>query len=277
MVAALCALGASLAWGVGDFLGGLKSREVPLLLVLMLSQVSGLIGIGLVVAVAGNAPPDAAVLWAPVAAVFGTLGLAAFYRGMAVGSISVVAPIAAVAAVVPVTFGIATGDDVSPLQLVGFALALVGVALASLERDHMGATTVASGVPWALVAVVGFGGYYIPMHEASGQDFLWAAFVFRASVALFALVAWIVLRPPLAQARGHLTAIVLVGLADTAGNTLFAAAANQGAVSIVSVLATLYPVTTIVLAAIVLDERVRRTQRLGIAAALAGVVLISAG
>lgn len=277
MIAALCALGASIAWGVGDFLGGLKSRAVPLLLVLMLSQVSGFVGIGIVAALAGNPPPDASILWASVAAVFGTLGLAAFYRGMAVGSMSVVAPIAAVAAVVPVTFGIATGDDVSALQVVGFALALVGVALASLERDHMGAARVASGVPWAIVAVVGFGGYYVPMHEASEQDFLWAAFVFRGSVAAFALAAWVVLRPPLAHARGHLAAIALIGLADTAGNTLFAAAANQGEVSIVSVLATLYPVTTILLAAIVLDERVRRTQRFGIVAALAGVVLISAG
>lgn len=277
MIAALCALGASIAWGVGDFLGGLKSRAVPLLLVLMLSQVSGFVGIGAVVALAGNPPPDASVLWASAAAVFGTLGLAAFYRGMAVGSMSVVAPIAAVAAVVPVTFGIATGDDVSAPQVAGFALALLGVALASLERDHLGATRVASGVPWAIVAVVGFGGYYVPMHEASEQDFLWAAFVFRGSVAAFALAAWVVLRPPLAHARGHLAAIALIGLADTAGNTLFAAAANQGEVSIVSVLATLYPVTTILLAAIVLDERVRGTQRLGIVAALAGVVLISAG
>jgi drug/metabolite transporter (DMT)-like permease len=277
LLAAVCALGASIAWGVGDFLGGLKSRSVPLLVVLLLAQVSGVVGIGILVLVAGNPPPDESVLWAALAAVFGTLGLAAFYRGMAVGSMSVVAPIAAVAAVVPVTFGVATGDDVSVLQAAGFVLALVGVALASFERDSAGAARLASGVPWGIVAIVGFGGYYIPMHEASEHDFLWAAFVFRGSVAVVAFAAWLVLRPPLAAARGHLGAIALVGLADTAGNALFAAASSQGEVSVVSVLATLYPVTTIVLAAIVLDERVRGAQRLGIVAALAGVVLISAG
>ena len=277
MVAALCALGASLAWGVGDFLGGLKSRSVPLLVVLMLAQISGVVGIGILVLAAGNPPPGPSVLWASLAAVFGTLGLAAFYRGMAVGSMSIVAPIAAVAAIVPVTFGVATGDDVSALQAAGFVLALAGVALAAIDRDPTGAARLASGVPWGLLAIVGFGGYYIPMHEASEQDFLWAAFVFRASVAVFALVAWLILRPPLSRARGHLAAIALIGLADTAGNALFAAAASQGEVSVVSVLATLYPVTTIVLAAIVLDERVRRSQQLGIMAALAGVVLISAG
>ena len=277
MLAAVCALGASIAWGVGDFLGGLKSRTVPLLVVLLLAQVSGLLGIGLIVVLAGNGPPGASVLWAALAGLFGTLGLAAFYRGMAVGSMSIVAPIAAVGAVVPVTFGIATGDDVSVAQLAGFALALGGVALSSFERHGGGDVKVAAGVPWALAAVIGFGGYYVPMHEASEQDFLWAAFVFRASVGVITFAAWLVFRPPLAAARGNLGAIALIGLADTAGNALFAAASSQGAVSVVSVLATLYPVTTIALAAIVLSERIDRLQRFGVAAALIGVVLISAG
>ena len=120
---------------------------------------------------------------------------------MAVGSISVVAPIAAVAAVVPVVFGIATGDDVSSVQLAGFAFALGGVALASFERPEGGSARVAAGVPWALAAVIGFGGYYVPMHEASGEDFLWAAFTFRLSVFVLVLAAWLVFRPPLGAAR----------------------------------------------------------------------------
>jgi drug/metabolite transporter (DMT)-like permease len=218
------------------------------------------------------------VLWAIAAAVFGTIGIAAFYRGMAVGSISIIAPIVAVAAVVPVAFGVATGDDVSPAQWVGFALALGGVALASIELDaHGGSTRVATGVGWALAAIVGFGGYYVPMHEASEQDFLWATLVFRGSVAVLALAAWLAFRPPLGAARGNLGAIVVIGILDSAGNALFAAAASHGAVSVVSVLATLYPVTTVALAAIVLGERVQRVQRLGVVAALVGVVLISGG
>lgn len=277
MLAAACALGASIAWGVGDFLGGLKSRTVPLLVVLLLAQVSGVLAIGLVVAAAGNAPPGPSVLWAPLAALFGTIGLAAFFRGMAVGSISVVAPIAAVGAVVPVVFGIATGDEVSSLQLAGFGLALGGVALASFEPAEGGSRRVAAGVPWALAAVVGFGGYYVPMHEASGEDFLWAAFTFRATVSVLVLAAWLVLRPPLAAARGSLVAIGLIGVMDTAGNSLFAAASSQGDVSVVSVLATLYPVVTVGLAAAVLSERVAGLQLVGVVAALAGVVCISAG
>ncbi len=277
MLAAACALAASIAWGVGDFLGGLKSRSVPLLVVLLLAQVSGVLAIGLVVAVAGNPPPGPSVLWAPLAALFGTVGLAAFFRGMAVGSISIVAPIAAVAAVVPVAFGIATGDNVSSLQLAGFALALGGVGLASFERPEGGSMRVATGVPWALAAVVGFGGYYVPMHEASGEDFLWAAFTFRLSVSLLVLAAWLVFRPPLSAARGSLLAIGTIGVMDTAGNSFFAAASSQGDVSVVSVLATLYPVVTVGLAAVILSERVAGLQLAGVAAALAGVILISSG
>ena len=115
------------------------------------------------------------------------------------------------------------------------------------------------------------------MHEASEQDFLWASLVYRATVALLAFGAWLVLRPPLAAARGSLGTIALIGVADTLGNVLFAAAANQGEVSVVSVLATLYPVTTVALASVVLSERLARHQLLGVVAALAGVVLISAG
>jgi drug/metabolite transporter (DMT)-like permease len=273
---AVAALLASVAWGVADFLGGVKSRVVPTLVVLLLAQVSGVLAIGIVVALAGNPPPGPSILWAALAGVFGCLGLASFYRGMAVGAISVVAPIAAVGAIVPVVFGIATGDVVSRAQGVGFALALSGVALASFERQEAGAMRIAAGVPWAIAAMIGFGGYYVPMHEASGEDFLWAALVFRCTVAVLAFAAWLILRPPLRAARRHLGAIVMIGLLDTAGNTLFAAASSQGEVSVVSVLATLYPVTTVALAAIVLHERIDRLQLAGVAAALTGVVLISA-
>jgi drug/metabolite transporter (DMT)-like permease len=272
---AAAALLASVAWGVADFLGGLKSRTVPTIVVLLLAQVSGVLAIGIVVAVAAN-PPPISILWAALAGLFGTVGLASFYRGMAVGSISIVAPIAAVGAVVPVVFGIATGDEVSGLQLVGFALALGGVALASFERQ-VGEVRVAAGVPWAIAAVIGFGGYYVPMHAASEQDFLWAALVFRATVGILALAAWLTVRPPIRAARGHLRAIALIGILDTAGNALFAAAASLGEVSVVSVLATLYPVTTIALAALYLGERLDRLQLAGVASALTGVVLIYAG
>jgi drug/metabolite transporter (DMT)-like permease len=115
------------------------------------------------------------------------------------------------------------------------------------------------------------------MHEASGEDFLWAAFTFRMSAFVLVLAAWLAFRPPLGTARGSLLAIGMIGVMDTAGNSFFAAASSQGDVSVVSVLATLYPVVTVGLAAAVLSERVAGLQLIGVVAALAGVVLISAG
>jgi drug/metabolite transporter (DMT)-like permease len=115
------------------------------------------------------------------------------------------------------------------------------------------------------------------MREAAEDDFLWAAFTFRCSVAVMVFVAWLIFRPPLSAAAGSLLAVAAIGVADTTGNTLFAAASSLGEISIVSVLATLYPVTTVALAAIVLSERLDRLQLAGVAAALGGVVLISAG
>jgi drug/metabolite transporter (DMT)-like permease len=258
----IAALLASMAWGAADFLGGLKSRVVPLLVVMLFAQVVGLFAMALAVAVAGNAPPGTSVLWAVLAGLFATLGIAAFYRGMAVGSISIVAPISAVGAIVPVVFGIATGDDVSGLQFLGFVLALAGVAAASFERD-IGEVRLAAGVPWAIAAVIGFGGYWVPMHAASEQDFLWAAFVFKATAALLVVAAWLALRPKVSTARGHVPPILAIGLLDAAANVLFAAAASRGHVSVVSVLATLYPVTTVALAALVLSERIDRLQFVG--------------
>jgi drug/metabolite transporter (DMT)-like permease len=228
------------------------------------------------VLVRGQAPDDPAVLWAIPAAVSGTLGLYAFYRGMAVGAVSVVAPIAGVSAIVPVTIGIATGDRPSPAQYVGIALVLPGVALAAREH-HEGRVRVAAGVPLALLAAAGFGGYFVPMHAAGKADFWWASLVFRSTTLLVVVLGVVALRASVRIGRGDAAFVALVGIGDTLGNALYAASSGYGLVSVTSVLASLYPIVTIVLAHFVLRERVDRWQRVGIAATLAGVVLISGG
>lgn len=278
MPAALLALAASMSWGVADFLGGLKTRSLPLVTVLAGAQLFGLVAIGLVVAVSASGPSGPAVLWATPAAVLGTAGIAAFYRGMAIGSMSIVAPVAATGAAIPVVFGVARGDRPSALQLLGFVLAIGGAALASREApDELGRARLAAGVPWAVLAAVGFGAYFVPMHVASEEDFLWATFVFRITGATLVLILFLALRPPARLSRPDLVALALIGILDSAGNGLFAASASLGLVSVVSVLASLYPVTTVALAWLYLRERVGALQAVGVATALAGVVLISAG
>jgi drug/metabolite transporter (DMT)-like permease len=276
--AALLALCASLSWGVGDFLGGVKARAMPSLTVLAASQPFGFAALAVAVAVRGTGPPGSEVAWSTLSAVVGTIGLFAFYRGMAVGAISVVAPIAALAAGIPVIWGVAvSGDHIHGLQALGFVAALGGSVAASLER-RPDRTQLAAGVGWAVLAMLAFGTYYVPMHAASTQDWLWSSFLFRCtSVTLvWSIVLIRRLRPT--GLRGHWPALIAIGILDTGGNVLFAAASSaHGLLSIVAVLASLYPVVTVLLARRLLGERVQRSQDVGVLFVLAGVVLITAG
>jgi len=275
VTALLLALGASLAWGVADFAGPWQARTLGTLRVLLWAQVAGIAAISLVVAVIMRPPEGPEVLWAVPAAISGMLGLYAYYRGMVVGAMSVVAPIAGASAIIPVIFGMATGDHPSGLQLAGIACALVGVMLASQEHQE-GERRLAAGVGLAILAAIGFGFYFPPMHAAGDADPWWAAFVFRTTATVLVLVVVLVRRPPLAIGGWRLWVVLGVGLGDTLGNLLFAASAGHGLVSLTSVLASLYPVVTVTLAAVVLHEHVSGPQRLGVVLTLAGIALISA-
>ena len=278
MLAAVLALGASVAWGIGDFIGGLKSRALSPLAVLAIAQPVGFAAMAIVVTLHWEPWPGPSALYSVPAAMLGTLGLVAFYRGMAAGSISLVAPIAATGALIPVAFGLATGERPSPLQLTGIALAVGGAVATSYEPGEGGERPrLAAGIGWGLLAAVAFGGYFIPMHEAAEGDFVWATFVFRTTSFSLVLLAALVLRPRLPRYPRDIALIACIGLADTGGNILFAAAASQGLVSVVSVLASLYPVVTVILARVYLHERVTRVQEAGAATTLGGVVLVSAG
>src|SRR5439155_598253 len=142
------------------------------------SQPIGLALLGVAVAARATAPPGPAVAWALLAAVFGTIGLTAFYRGMAAGAISIVAPIAGAGAVIPVVVGLATGDSPSALQEAGFAAAIGGVVLSSWER-RPGQPRWAAGAGFGIVSLFAFGLYFVFLHMASADDFLWPAFLFR--------------------------------------------------------------------------------------------------
>jgi drug/metabolite transporter (DMT)-like permease len=270
----LLALGASLAWGFGDFFGPLASRTVGILRILFWAQVGGVAALVLAIVIRAQGPAGWGVLFAVLASLGGMLGLFAYYRGMVEGAMSVVAPIAGVSAIIPVVFGIATGDNPSTPQVLGIACALVGVGLASIEH-HEGSPRIAAGVGLALLAALGFGFYFPWMHAAGKVDFWWASLVFRTTALL--LVAGVVAgrRAPVRLEPRYIAIAAAVGLADTIGNVLFAASSGNGLVSLTSVLASLYPVVTVLLAASILHEQVARMQKAGIVLTLAGVVLIS--
>jgi drug/metabolite transporter (DMT)-like permease len=271
------ALGASFAWGLGDFVGGLKSRSLHVLTVLALSQVAGFAAVLAWLGLSGDGFPGWTTLsWAGAAGVGGCLGLAALYRGMAVGTMGIVAPISALSAAIPFTVGVASGERPSVLQVVGIALALTGVALASREPAHRGSGR-AAGVGLALVAALGFGLYFVFLDRAAEQSVPWAVSTARGTSSVLAIGAALAVGAALRPGRPHLPALVFVGLCDVGANVLFGLASTRGFLSVVSVLAALYPVVTVALAALLLHERIAASQRVGVAGALAGAALITAG
>jgi drug/metabolite transporter (DMT)-like permease len=274
------ALLASLMWGFGDFIGGSKSRVLPVLVVLVCSQLVGFAWIAAVaVAAHAGAPGTREIIMAALSAISGTAGLACFFRAMAVGKMSVVVPIAATAAVVPVVVGIATGDRPSALQAAGIVVALAGAIMASREPDPEGegAGRLAAGALLAGLSALLIGGFFLFIDVASDGGSVWATLVNRATSVTLLLTAALVIRPPLRLARPHLPALALAGTLDVSANLAFAAATTKGLVSLVSVAGSLYPVITVLLARLVLRERVHRVQEAGVVTALAGVVLIAAG
>ena len=275
MTPLLLAFASSVSWGVADFLGGLKSRRIPVLNVLLASQGTGLALVGIfMLARWESAPGGDFAAWAVLSGVAGVIGLAAFYRGLAVGNMGVVAPISATAAVVPVAVGIASGDRPSSVQYAGLALALAGVVLASREEVTGG---VARGAGLAVISALGFGFFFVGMDNASDADIGWAMLANRITGFSLLLAAFLVLRQSFVVRRPDVPVLATVGALDISANALFALAATEGLVSLVSVLGSLYPLTTVALAAAVLGERPHRVAQVGVAMALVGVVLIATG
>lgn len=279
MVAVLLALGSGVAWGVSDFLGGFLSRRVALVTVLLITQA---VGLGLMLPLAMlHATPDldvATVGFAVAGSVSGLIGIAALYRGMGVGAVSIVAPISATGAALPVLFGLLRGERATPLQSVGIVLALVGIVLASRAAPEPHSTSrpvLGRGVGLAIVAALGFGGFFVLLHEASVRDVLWATVVQRLTGLCILVVATLVVRPSLAVGWSRMPGLLLVGMLDTGANVLYAYASTLGLVSLAAVLASLFPVTTVILAWIVLKERLSASQGTGVVCALTGVALIA--
>ncbi len=277
MVAVALALGASLAWGASDFLAGLNARRLAVALVLLVSQATGLVLVGAAAIASGEPLPggDAAIL-AAAGGVAELVGFAALYRALAVGSMSVVAPISATAALLPVVVGLATGHAPGVWQALGILLALGGAAVASIERGAEGAgRRAARGVGLAIVAAIAFGTFFVGMDLAADDGALWAVTISRAAAVVALMTIVVAMRTPLRIEREQLPGLAAVGALDIAANTMFAFALTVGMAAIVSVLGSLYPVATVALAAVILKERVTGSQRTGVAAALAGIGLVS--
>lgn len=275
-MAVVLSLFASLTWGTADFLGGTATRRLPVAAVVATSQAFALAGVA-VVAVVTSAydAPAGYVGWALLAAGCGVVGLSAFYTALATGTMGVVAPIAALGVVVPVVVGLAQGDRPSSLQAAGVVVAVVGVVLASGPEVGSGAGR--RPLVLAGVAAGGFGAVIVFVARGARSDTVMTLLVMRAaSVSL--MLAGAAIGGLVVRARaGDLPLLAAVGAGDVGANAMFAIASTRGLLSVVSVLSSLYPAVTVLLARLVHSERMQAMQYLGVLATLTGVALIAAG
>lgn len=243
----------------------LVSQPVGLALTLMLLPLAG----------SGASTADWAVGIAAGAA--GALGLAAFYLALAIGTVSVVAPIGALGVAVPVTVGLAGGEEPAGIQLAGLVVAIAGVLVVSREEGLVRKPVARRSIGLALVSALGFGTFFTGLDIAAEADTFSSIAAARVGGVATVVAIVVAIRPPLRIARGDLPVLAVIGSLDILANALYAIASTEGLLPVVAVGGSLYPAFTILLAHLFLKERLRSAQWSGVALALVGVVLIAAG
>jgi drug/metabolite transporter (DMT)-like permease len=277
-MAILLALISSAMWGTSDFCGGTLARRRPAVAVAVVSELIGLAGVTIVAAALGSFGAGTGYVgWGLLGGVAGAFGIVVFYRALATGTMGVVAPIAALGVVVPVVVGLVQGDRPNVAQDVGIAVAIVGVVLASGPELRAGADRSAAAAPlWlAASAAVCFGVVFVAIGRGAQTSALMTLIVMRGAAVLLMIGFAAATTTSLRVGVADVPMLVLVGTFDVGANATFAYATRHGLLSLVSVLSSLYPAMTVVLARVVHSERLVRIQLVGVIAAMGGVVLIA--
>lgn len=284
VVAVFLGLLTAVFFGAGDFFGGLSCKRVSVAVVIALAHLIGLVGATIAAVFIAEEFLAIDFLIGAIAGLAGGVGLALLYRGLARGPMAVVAPLTAVtSAAVPAFWGVAGGESFSALAWIGIAIAGVAIVLTSLPSGQLASSRLTGQVIIeALLAGVFFGVLFILFDETSSTTAPWPVVGSRVATA-GALLMWLQLARP-AELRGirstaaqTLPLIALTGLFDTLSNVLFLIATQIGDLTIVAVLSSLYPASTVVLARVVLDEKMTRIQLAGLVAALTATALIAIG
>ena len=286
MTAVALGLLVAAVYGAGDFFGGLASRRRSATLVVLWSQGAGFAALLLLVPILGGSPSARDLGLGVAAGLVGLSGVLLLYRGLALGRMAVVAPVTAVgAAFVPFVAGVGGGEGLPVTRLAGAVLALGGVVLVSrghgaVDDDHGGSAAGQAGSPLveiglALGAGAAFGIVFVLLAGVGEDAGLWPVLVQRAASVPTLLAVASLAHVPRRATRSDLRLIVPAGLCDAGANALFVIAARTGALSVVGVVSSLYPAATVLLAALVLKERVSGAQALGLLLAGAGVVLLA--
>jgi drug/metabolite transporter (DMT)-like permease len=268
-------LAASLCWGSGDFNGGLASRRSSASSVVIAAYAVGFVLlVGLALIWREPFPSLLNIMWGGLAGLAGVIGLISFYSALSIGRMGIAAPVSAVlTASLPVLFSTFTVGLPGLLQLAGFVLALLAIGLISRPERSKGRP---EGMGLALLAGCGFGCFFILISRVSHDATFWPLAVARFTSVLFLSVVTLIRQQQVLPRMTAVPLILLAGVLDAIGNTFFVLAAHTGRLDIAAVLSSLYPAATVLLAAIVLRERVTRIQGIGILLALVAVPLISA-
>lgn len=272
---AFLALASAATWGAGDFSGGLATRRAKVAVVVFFSQLIGLaLLIGLAVATQERLPATTDVLWGAAAGIAGLIGLSALYSALSKGNMGLVAPVTGViSTAMPVLFGALSQGLPHPLQMLGFVLAIIAVALISRTGNGDGKPT---GLGLAVIAGVSFGAFLILIANTSDGAVFWPLAIARIASATCLIMFMLLTRSFAAPARNAWAFIALSGVMDAAGNFLFVLAEQAGRLDVAGALSSLYPASTTILALIFLRERPHRWQVAGIVLTLIAIPLIVA-
>lgn len=286
-MAVLLGLLVAAAYGSADFFGGLSAKKASVSAVVVLSQVLGLPLLAVLVVVAGGEVTAKVFMLGGLAGAVGGVGLVCLYRGLSIGRMSVVAPITAVgAAVVPVAWGLLRGERPGPLALVGVGLAIVAVGLISRTGDEVVDGSHApeptdEARPYLLLAIVAgvaFGGLFVLLAETGDDAGFWPLVAARITSITLLVIGGLATRQSFAPGgRAALAPIAAAGVLDMTANAIYLLAARRGLIALVAVLSSLYPASTVLLARLVLKERLLGLQVAGLGLAAAGVTLIATG
>lgn len=270
----LFGLAASLCWGSGDFCGGMATRRTTASVVVISAYTIGFFALVILALAWREALPGPLdMLWGALAGLVGGMGLIMFYSALSVGRMGIIAPTSAVlTAGLPVLFSSLTQGAPSFLQIGGFGLALLAIVLVSRpERTHGRP----KGIGLALLAGCCFGCFFIFISRVSHNSTFWPLAVARLTSVISLLILALFRRQPVKPDFSATPLILLAGTLDAIGNAFFVLAAHSGRLDVAAVLSSLYPAATVLLAALLLRERVNRLQGLGILLALVAIPLIS--
>ena len=278
------ALAAAVLYGSADFLGGAATRQSRALSVASLSVPAGAVVMLLAAVIAGGSVPTAGIGWAVAAGAFGAVGLIVFYNGLAAGPMSVVAPVSALTStVLPVGVAVASGERLSGRVYLGVTACLVAIVLVSLERgtaqgQSRGHHAALRGIGYGITCGLLFGIFFVFLRNAGSSGVFWPVGVSRLAncAVVLAVAALARARPVGREAGGRVLAAALIsGVLDASANLFYVLATRAGLFGIAIVLTSLYPGITVLLARVVLGERMHAVQRLGLLLAAIGVILVT--